>query len=315
MSGTDTGCASRIVVGVDGSASSVTALRWALAQARLTGGVVTAVTVWRFPYGYEWVPDDGAGAVAFQAAAREQLDETLTTVRQEEPSVTVLPAVYFGQPGPVLVAAARGADLLVVGNRGRGGFAGALLGSVSTHCVHHAPCPVLVIRDASKRDAPPVPAQAAHRTDAPAPGADTATDPGAADPGGTGPDREGLASLSPMNLQDLALRRAFRRTDTAFFQELLRTDPVAQFVRDQPAPTSGPGSTVATPALVGAALRSGRAGIARALRPTYLDYLCRTNHGGDANDTDGCTGKAPSTTRRSTDDEAATLATGRSPGS
>jgi nucleotide-binding universal stress UspA family protein len=65
-----------------------------------------------------------------------------------EPPVTVRATVAEGHPADVLVRAARGADLLVVGSRGHGGFAGSLLGSVSQYCVHHAACPVLVVRDA-----------------------------------------------------------------------------------------------------------------------------------------------------------------------
>jgi nucleotide-binding universal stress UspA family protein len=60
--------------------------------------------------------------------------------------VVVDHVVTEGSPARTLLDEARGADLLVVGSRGRGGFAGLLLGSVSQHCVHHAPCPVVVVR-------------------------------------------------------------------------------------------------------------------------------------------------------------------------
>ena len=67
-------------------------------------------------------------------------------VQSVEPNVVIRSSVVGGHPAEVLVRAARGADMLVVGSQGHGGFTGALLGSVSQYCVHHALCPVLVIR-------------------------------------------------------------------------------------------------------------------------------------------------------------------------
>jgi nucleotide-binding universal stress UspA family protein len=128
-----------------GPPSSRTALGWAARQAKLTGAVVDAMTAWHFPPGYAWAPD-GLAAVELAAAARQQLTEAVGEVAGAEPAAEIRPRVVAGPPGPALVEAARGADLLVVGSRGHGGFTGALLGSVSSHCVHHAPCPVLVIR-------------------------------------------------------------------------------------------------------------------------------------------------------------------------
>ncbi|SRR5579875_1780864 len=139
----------RIVVGVDGSPPSRAALRWAVGQAALTGAVVDAVTAWRLPAGYEWAPD-ATGIADFEAEARKNLAEAVSEATREAgdtgSAVDVRPQVVWGHPAQVLIEAARGAELLVVGSRGRGGFAGALLGSVSQYCVHHAPCPVLVIR-------------------------------------------------------------------------------------------------------------------------------------------------------------------------
>lgn len=138
--------AGRIVAGVDGSPSSKAALRWAVRQARLTGAEVEAVTAWHLPSSYgvaptaDWTAD-------FEGEARKMLTDTLNELGIEPP-VTVRATVAEGHPADVLVRAARGADLLVVGSRGHGGFAGSLLGSVSQYCVHHAACPVLVVRDA-----------------------------------------------------------------------------------------------------------------------------------------------------------------------
>ncbi|MGO8889581.1 MAG: universal stress protein [Streptosporangiaceae bacterium] len=135
----------RIVVGVDGSPSSMAALRWAVLQAELTGCTVEAVTAWRLPsrYGFAAVTDR---ARDFEGDARKILADALNEVNSVEPDVIIRSSVVEGHPAEVLVRAARRADMLVVGSRGHGGFTGALLGSVSQYCVHNAPCPVLVIR-------------------------------------------------------------------------------------------------------------------------------------------------------------------------
>ncbi len=133
----------RIVVGVDGSDSAQAALRWAVRQAKLTGGCVEAVSAWHYPTTVGW-EDLGVDA-DFEGTARQILSEALAAVDGLEPGVTVLSQVAEGYPAEVLVDAAKGADLLVVGSRGHGGFKSALLGSVSLHCVTHAHCPVLVM--------------------------------------------------------------------------------------------------------------------------------------------------------------------------
>ena len=134
----------RIVVGVDGSVSSKAALAWAVDQARLTGAVVEAVTAWEFPatYGYaapainvDW--EDRATRVV-TAAIAGITGSGLPEIRYQ---------VVEGNAASVLVDRSAGADLLVVGSRGHGGFVEALLGSTGQHCVHHAACPVVVIRD------------------------------------------------------------------------------------------------------------------------------------------------------------------------
>jgi nucleotide-binding universal stress UspA family protein len=141
-----TGQERRIVVGVDGSGSSKAALRWAIRQAKLTGGSVDAVTVWRFPSAHGWAPSPD-GMPDLEAAAKSTLIAALVEVSGLEPGVPVRLVVTEGDAARALLHAARGADLLVVGSRGYGGFASALLGSVSMHCVLHAHCPVLVFRD------------------------------------------------------------------------------------------------------------------------------------------------------------------------
>lgn len=137
-----TGLPRLIIVGVDGSPSSRAALRWALDIARLTGAAVRAITVWRIPVSYAHVPDwsdmDLAGA-----ASSTLVDTVREVAVADDPSVETV--VLEGAAAPALLEAAETADLLVVGSRGRGGFAGLLLGSVTTYCVHHASCAVVVV--------------------------------------------------------------------------------------------------------------------------------------------------------------------------
>ncbi|MFI5960358.1 universal stress protein [Cryptosporangium sp. NPDC051539] len=134
----------RIVVGVDGSKASKTALGWALRQARLTGAVVDAVIAWHPVVMFGYAPPPGDFDV--EGTAGTVLGETLGEVLAGETVVTVRRHVVEGAASQVLVEQARDAQLLVVGNRGHAGFAEALLGSVGQYCVHHANCPVVVVR-------------------------------------------------------------------------------------------------------------------------------------------------------------------------
>jgi nucleotide-binding universal stress UspA family protein len=136
--------APRIVVGVDGFESSEAALRWAIHQAKLTGAVVEAVTAWQIPVGAGLVP--AADMPDYQDDARMVLTEAITEMCMIDPDVEVCPRVVEGRAAQVLVDAAEGAELLVLGSRGHGGLAEALLGSVGQYCVHHAPCPVVIMR-------------------------------------------------------------------------------------------------------------------------------------------------------------------------
>ena len=130
----------RIVVGVDGSAWSKAALAWAVRQAELTGAVVEAVTAWELPATSGLDPHL---YLDYPAAAAKMLAGAIAGAGGR---ATVHPQVIPGHPAEVLVGASAGAELLVVGSRGHGGFLGALLGSVSLHCLHHAHCPVVVVR-------------------------------------------------------------------------------------------------------------------------------------------------------------------------
>lgn len=136
----------RIVVGVDGSASSRAALRWATTQAERSGATLEAITCWLWPSSYGWpmpVPEGFDPAVD----ARHLLDDVVAGVGRDHPSVELTTRVVEGHPAEVLTKASDGAELLVVGSRGHGAFTGMLLGSVSDHCVAHARCPVVVVRE------------------------------------------------------------------------------------------------------------------------------------------------------------------------
>lgn len=139
----------RIVVGVDGSEESVAALRWALAEAERRGATLDVVHAWHYPYA-ACTEITGMAAAALDmddlaSAARAALDHSLEQAGAAHSGVRVEPILVQGAAAPTLVDAAVGADLLVVGTRGRGGFAGLVLGSVSQHCSTHAPCPVVVV--------------------------------------------------------------------------------------------------------------------------------------------------------------------------
>jgi nucleotide-binding universal stress UspA family protein len=140
---------SRIVAGVDGSLSSLSALRWAIRQAALTGATVDAVIAWSYPAaggGYGWAPTGMEGSFDFKATAEQIMADATSSAVAPGTTVGVYTRVVEGVAAQVLIDASVGADLLVVGSRGHGGFTEALLGSVSQHCVHFARCPVVVIR-------------------------------------------------------------------------------------------------------------------------------------------------------------------------
>ena len=146
----NSGRAPRIVAGVDGSESSLAALRWAVRQAELTGATVEAVIAWHYPVLPVPVGPAPAAVIAsadFEKAADKTVTDAIHGVAGSGSKVHVSAQVREGNAAQVLIDAAAGADLLVVGSRGHGGFTEALLGSVSQHCVHHAPCPVVILRD------------------------------------------------------------------------------------------------------------------------------------------------------------------------
>ena len=146
---TASGNGHRIVVGVDGSHPSQEALIWAVRQAEVTGASIDAVIAWHNPVVIGGMPVAPIAVLEesdFGRFAATTLNNSIRAVVSADIPVSIRSVVRQGNAAQVLLDAADGADLLVVGSRGYGGFAEALLGSVSQHCVHHAPCPVVIIR-------------------------------------------------------------------------------------------------------------------------------------------------------------------------
>jgi nucleotide-binding universal stress UspA family protein len=139
-----------IVVGVDGSEHSGRVLEWAMKEAALLNAPLTVVTVHpvaRSPWtGNPMVSADEKPALdQARQAAEEAVAKAARQLGDARPASVTVRAVS-GLPAAELIAASRDADLLVVGSRGGGGFAGLLMGSVSSQAVSHAACPVVVIR-------------------------------------------------------------------------------------------------------------------------------------------------------------------------
>jgi nucleotide-binding universal stress UspA family protein len=136
----------RVVAGVDGSESSLRALAWAVETARARDARVAAVSTWTPPnVGELFVVAGPSDRAAFEAAAAEILAAAVDTVDAGGLEAPIEQLVVAGAAGSVIVAQSEDADLVVVGSRGRGGFTGLLLGSVSDHVAHHAVCPVVVV--------------------------------------------------------------------------------------------------------------------------------------------------------------------------
>jgi nucleotide-binding universal stress UspA family protein len=136
-----------VVVGVDGSAESVAALRWAARYATATGARVRALLAWHYPGAAGGPPIEKAPEAIHEqtdAQMHETLDAAIAKAGREAAGVER--DTTYGHPAQALIEASNEADLLVVGRHGHGAFTGMLLGSVSIHCVTGAHCPVVVIR-------------------------------------------------------------------------------------------------------------------------------------------------------------------------
>ncbi len=138
----------RVVAGVDGSPESEQALQWAAAEAARRSAALDVVHAWMTPYPLN-PPDYFVDPAPFEARGAELLHWAMASLAGVAGSghapAEIRPVLVRDFAVKALVDAAEGAELLVVGSRGRGGFSGLLLGSVSQNCVQHAPCPVAVI--------------------------------------------------------------------------------------------------------------------------------------------------------------------------
>ena len=139
----------RVLVGIDGSKESRDALRYAADEARAHGAALLVLLAYSLPaplvtigYGQpRWREDEG-----WREDAQGLLQRTVHETLGDDSDVQVTTEVVEGPPAPALIDASKDADLLVVGTRGHGGFAGMLLGSVSQHLTAHAACTVVVVR-------------------------------------------------------------------------------------------------------------------------------------------------------------------------
>jgi nucleotide-binding universal stress UspA family protein len=146
----------RIVVGIDGSWASKAVLRFAVEEARLRGSSLHVVHAWRYSTGglhtfYTGGLGTQLGGPAMTRAEQEQRRlERFVGKLLPATDVEITVSAVEGFPAQALLEAAKGAELLVVGSRGHGGFGGLLLGSVSQQCAHHAPCPMVIVRPLGK---------------------------------------------------------------------------------------------------------------------------------------------------------------------
>ena len=163
--------AGMIVVGVDGSPGSDAALRWAMDEARLRGSKLRIVHAYELQIALSEAGVVGAaGMPAPPIVTREDVERARSDAEEQaravvesslqrvvgeaadQPEIEV--ATPVGSAAQTLIAAGRDAELLVLGSRGRGGFLGLLLGSVTQQCAHHPPCPVVILPPAEEGESP-----------------------------------------------------------------------------------------------------------------------------------------------------------------
>ena len=139
-----------IVVAIDGSKHSPTVLEWAMKEAALQQSPLTVLTVHQVAESY-WTqtailsPGDWPEQEKSRQAAQDAVNRAASRLGDDAPASVTVRAVS-GMPAQEIINASCDADLVVVGSRGGGGFARLLMGSVSTQVVHHAACPVVVVR-------------------------------------------------------------------------------------------------------------------------------------------------------------------------
>ncbi len=158
----------RLVVGVDGSPGAEKALRWAADEAALRHAELDVVSCWSAP------PAVTPAAVVMSGEVSELLEKSAhlaanhgaRIARLRGHQITVHPVLMQGSPGAGLVECSEGADLLVVGRRGRSIAAEVILGSTSAYCLHHAHCPVVVVSAPGHQEQPPAPELASELAEA-----------------------------------------------------------------------------------------------------------------------------------------------------
>lgn len=139
-----------IIVGIDGSAHSALALEWAMKEGALEHAPVTVITVHSVPAS-PWtgnptvLAQDSEVLAKLRQAAEDMTVKVTSQLNGKRPASVTVRAIN-GFPAKELIDASRDADLMVVGSRGTGGFARLVMGSVSDQVVHHAHCPVMVVR-------------------------------------------------------------------------------------------------------------------------------------------------------------------------
>ncbi|NEM06271.1 universal stress protein [Geodermatophilus normandii] len=144
-----------LLVGHDGSSGAQEALVWAADLAGRTGSTLHVLRAWSMPTAprpSSREPGFVPPLADYEQAVRDDLDRCVAAA-ELDPAVRVRTHVVHRPASEALMGAAEGADLLVVGARGLGGFAGLLLGSISDQCIRHAPCPVVVVRTGTGRPA------------------------------------------------------------------------------------------------------------------------------------------------------------------
>jgi nucleotide-binding universal stress UspA family protein len=137
--------ARKVVVGIDGSDESATALRWAVGYARRIDAVVRAVAVWHQPLQFGMAAVPPPPRQAFEAEAGHWLTAALPSLRPDEAGAPIQTRTAEGDPSSILVEQAADAEVLVLGNHGRGAVSSALVGSVAQRCVQRCGCPVVLV--------------------------------------------------------------------------------------------------------------------------------------------------------------------------
>ncbi|MET9634058.1 universal stress protein [Lentzea sp. NPDC006480] len=137
-----------VVVGIDGSPAAQAALRWAVEDARRRGCPVDVITAWHPDYGGMIGPVPAEILIAMSPQVmKDMAQKALDGAVRGFEGVEIRPILVEGDPGDALTKASEDAELLVVGSRGHNTVVEVILGSVSSYCVHHAACPVVVIRE------------------------------------------------------------------------------------------------------------------------------------------------------------------------